>query len=117
MHAAIAHKTDQVKPLAPCLREGLHEDGILRELPFADRLIDPCQVLVDDPTRAQVQVSYFTVAHLAFWQAHILPAATDLCPWILGVEMIVKRRSREQRGVTAGHGASSSAGIDAPAIA
>ena len=36
------------------------------EFAFGNRLIDPRQVLIDDPARAEVEVANFGVTHLSF---------------------------------------------------
>ena len=71
----------------------------MREFAVGDRLVDPRQILVNDPARAEIQVADFGVAHLAFGQTDIRPARAQLARRIVAVKMIVKRRPREQRGV------------------
>jgi hypothetical protein len=42
----------------------------------SERLVNSRQILVDNPTRAKIEVSDFGIAHLSFGQSDILPART-----------------------------------------
>ena len=117
MHTAIADEAEEVQALAFRFLEGLDEHGHLREFAIADALVDASEVLIDDAARAEVQVTDFAVAHLAFGQPHVLAAGADGAARIRGIKMIMERRLREQRGIAVGLSLSFTAGIDAPAVA
>src|SRR5438132_11420132 len=82
-----------------------------------DRLIDARQLLINDPACSKVKVTNLRVAHLSFRQANIHAAGAQLRPWIVAIELIVKRRGREQCRVAVTLALLGPAGINAPAVA
>ena len=50
------------------------QGGVLEEAAVGDRVVDPGQVLLDDRSRAEVEVPDLGVAHLALGKAHVAPA-------------------------------------------
>src|SRR5947208_16900582 len=82
-----------------------------------DRLIDARQLLINDPACSKVKVTNLRVAHLSFRQANILAAGAQSRPWIIAIELIVKRRRRKQCCVGVTLALLAAAGIHAPAVA
>ena len=70
MHAAVAQQAQKMQaPLPPALHRPLKQQHVL-QLFFGDHQINSRDVHVHDASRAHVHVAHFTVAHLAFRQAH-----------------------------------------------
>ena len=117
MHPAIADETQEVNPLALRLLKSLLQHRHLRQFAIADAFVDARQVLIHHAARPEIQMAHLAVAHLAFWQTHILTARADRRVWIGGVQMIMKRRARQQGRIAIDFGFFFAAGIDAPAVA
>ena len=62
--------------MPPRLCKGILGNLVARKFSSRDRLVNSRQVLVDNPTRAKIQMSDFGVSHLSFGQSDILPART-----------------------------------------
>ena len=71
MHAPRADQPDEVQRAT--IRDDtpacVHEHGVREEAAVLDRIVDPNEILLDDTTRAEVQVSDLAVAHLSAGQA------------------------------------------------
>src|SRR4029077_6632531 len=87
------------------------------QLSIGDRLVDAREILVNYPARAEVQVAYFRVAHLALRQTNIHAARTESRPGISAVKVIVKGSLRQERRIPILLSFLSASGIDPPAIA
>src|SRR5438874_708819 len=99
MDAAVADEAQQVQAtLAPALHQ-VDEQRLLEELPAHDRRVNACDLLVDDPPRADVQVADFGISHQPVRQAHALARGVDERPGILLQEPRVIRRPRQRDGV------------------
>ena len=72
MHPTVGEKADQVKLTVPLPGQihGLMQNGITGKCALLHRQADPGQVLIDDPSPAQVEVSHLGVSHLASGQTH-----------------------------------------------
>ena len=97
--------------------EGFPQYWIASEFAVCDRLVNSRQVLIDDPAGSQVKMANFRVAHLSIGQADVSPARAQFSTGIVPVELVVKRRLREERCVRIFFALLSTARIDAPAIA
>ena len=117
MHAAIADEAEKMQTLAFRLRERFAQHFVLREFAVANRFVDAREVLINDASRAEIEMAHFTVAHLSGGQTHFFAAGTHLRPRIRRINLIVKRRAREQCGVAIFFGACATVGINAPAVA
>ncbi len=117
MHAAITHQAQEVQAFAFGLGKGIHQDGLPGEFAFTNALVDAGQVLIDDAAGPKVEVAHFAVAHLAIGEAHVLTTAAHGAPGVLGIELVVKGRVSQQRGVAVFDRRSFAAGIDPPAVA
>ncbi len=71
MDAAIGLEAHEVegRPALAGVGDGSEEGRVLEKAPVLDRLVDPEDVLLDDPARPEIEVSYLGVAHLACAQA------------------------------------------------
>ena len=72
---------------------------VLEERAVGDRAVDPLQVLVEHAARADRQMAYLRVPHLAGRQAHRLTRGLDRRVRALGPEPVEDRRVRELDGV------------------
>src|SRR5690606_5668975 len=76
VNPSIRQEAVQVK-LAPVflhVTDGSEEGVVFKEASLPDRLRHPGQILVDDSTCADVQVTHFGIAHLTLRQSHGLAA-------------------------------------------
>jgi len=85
--------------------EGGGEDGITEEALVGDRGVDARHVHADDAARAEVEMAYFGVSHLAVGESDEVLAGTDERVGIGGQKLVVGRLSREGDGVAVGLGA------------
>ena len=72
VYAAIRQEAVKMKLLAFCfgMLDGTEQRFVLLELTVADRLRNSRQILVDNTSSADIQMSDFRVTHLTVWQAH-----------------------------------------------
>ncbi len=86
--SAVRKEPGQVEPASCGLGPGdtVEEHGVGEEIAIRDRLADPGQVLVDDPSRADVQVPDFRVPHLPLGESHRHAGGTDVGTGVVGAE-------------------------------
>ena len=106
-----------MEPVSARGGEGFLRNFISFEFPGGDRLINAREILKDDAAGAQIEVADFGVSHLAFGQTDIGAARAQFAAWIIAIELIVKRRFRQERGVAVFFRLGFAAGINAPAVA
>ena len=117
VHSAVGKETNQVEPLPAGLGKGALQDGALRELPVLDRLVDPGQVLVDNPAGPKIEMADFRVPHLPVRQAHVQSRSAQKSLRILLEQDIVKRGGSQETGIPVFLCGRRPAGIHAPAVA
>jgi uncharacterized protein (DUF433 family) len=64
VHTAVGDQPDEVQPSTPRLRKSFRQNAVLLQFPLGDCLVDPGQVLVNDPARAQVEMADLIRAYL-----------------------------------------------------
>src|SRR4029453_1773561 len=106
-----------MRPRIPGAGGGFLKYLVAGEFAVRNRLVNSCQVLIDDPACSQIEMANFRVAHLSIRQANVSPARAQFTTWIGPVELVMKRRLREERCVRIFFALLSTARIDAPPIA
>src|ERR687888_537116 len=106
-----------MKPMPARSRESFLSDFISIELARGDRFVDSSKVLENDATRAQVEMTYFGVSHLAVGQSDIDAARAKFASGIVAIELVVKGRTRKESGVPVLLRFRFTAWINAPAVA
>jgi hypothetical protein len=71
MNATVGNQSQEMEAVAPRARESFLRDGIAAKFAFRDRLINSSKILINDPARAQIEMTYFRVPHLSFGKANI----------------------------------------------
>ena len=56
------------------LSERFLQNVVLLQFAVSDRFVDPGQVLINNPSRAEVEMADLGISHLPFGQPHVLPA-------------------------------------------
>ena len=97
--------------------EGFPQYSVSGQFAIRDCLVNPRQVLIDDPAGSQVKMADFRIAHLSVRQANVSPARTQSGTRVVSVELVVKRRPRQQRCVCIFFPFLSPSRVNAPAIA
>src|SRR5581483_6671440 len=69
------------------------------EAAVLDHQVDSRDVHMDDAARADVQVAYLAVSHLAVWQSHVLAAGVDQRIGILTQQAVVGWLVRQCNGI------------------
>ena len=100
VHAAVTHQAKQVQTGRSGLGKSGFQHGVFPHGTIFDGIIHPAEVLKDNAARAQVQVPYFGIAHLAVRKAHVLPGSAQQAVGIVGKEVISKRGISQNSGVT-----------------
>ena len=116
VHAAIRNQSQQMEPMRARLREAFLQHRITRQFSLRDRLINSSQVLINDSAGAEIQMAHFGIAHLSFRQTDIQPAGAQPAPGIILVELVVKRRAREQSRIAIFFALLPAARIDPPSV-
>src|SRR2546423_7353263 len=106
-----------MKTMAASFREGFMGDGIALQFTGRDRFVDPGEILIHYPPRAQIQVADLRVAHLPFRQSNIETAGAQFPARVIAIKSIVKRRPRQHCRVPVCFAFLAAAGIDAPTVA
>ena len=89
-----------MQPPASRLSESFLQNAILLQFAVSDRFVDPGQVLINNPSRAEIEMTDLGISHLPFGQTDVLPARAQRRARIILIETVVKRRLREQGRVT-----------------
>src|SRR6266699_4464037 len=117
MHTAVGNKPEQMKAMATRASQRFLHHLVGCQFAVPDRFVNSGQVLINNPPSTQVKMSNFRIAHLSIRQTNIGPAGAQFTAWIIPIELVVKRRPREERCVSIFFALLSTAGINAPAIA
>ena len=104
VHAAVRDEADEVQRVAGAgaAVERRAERRVVEEAAVANAAIDPRQVLIDDPPRADVHVPDLGVAHLAGRQPDGLAARVERGVRVPGGELAVRGRGRPRYRVVVG---------------
>lgn len=76
---------------------------MLMEFTFAHGLVDAREFLIDDSSGADIEVTDFGVAHLAFWQSHRFTISDEFVVGVFLMEVIDERRIGLSEGVSGGY--------------
>ena len=73
VYATIRYQAHKVNGFVVCfgISKGVFEYGLVFECVLPHRHIDFRQILIDHPTRTQIYVSDFAIAHLSFRKANV----------------------------------------------
>src|SRR4029453_14931711 len=80
-------------------------------------LINPGEILINDPACSEIKMAHFRVPHLSLWQPNVPAAGAQPRPGIIAIYLIVKRRGSEQRCVAVLFTLLRAPGINAPPVA
>src|SRR5258705_6481755 len=100
--AAVGDEAEQVQAAAraatgavACGQQGV----VFEEAAVGDRVVDPGQVLLDDRTGAEVEMTHLRIAHLPVGKADVTALGGKFGVWKLRPETIEDRRLGEEDGV------------------
>ena len=116
VHSAIRDQPDEMQPPASRVSECLLQNAILLQFAVSDRFVDPGQVLINNPPRAEIEMADLRVSHLPFRQPHVLAARAQCRARIILIETVVKGRLREQSRVAVLLPVCFSAGVNPPSV-
>src|SRR5437870_11352396 len=105
-----------MKPVLARGGECFLRDIIPREFAIGDRFVDPTEVLINDPAGSQIEMADLGIAHLSFGQTDVGSARAQFAAGVTAVELVMKRRVREERGVAIFLALVFAAGVNAPAV-
>src|SRR5689334_11741532 len=88
---------------------GREQHFIGKELAILDHHINLGDVHVNDATGADIQMTYFAVAHLTGWQSDIAPAGVHQRAGILAQQFVVNRLARQRDAIALSLGTKSPA--------
>jgi hypothetical protein len=117
VHAAVGDQPKQMQSMSARSTKGVLQNMIPFQFAIGDGLINPGEVLINDPASSEIKVANLGVTHLSFRQANVHAAGAQSRPGIIAIQTIVKRRGREQCCVAVLFTLLRAAGIDAPPIA
>jgi hypothetical protein len=99
VHAAIGEKPQEMQGVTTSGAHGGQEHRIFEERAIVDALIDAHDILVDDASRADVEMADFAVAHLAHWKPDPFLRGLDQRARVIAPEPVEHRSARETNGV------------------
>jgi len=117
VHTSIRNQSKKMKAMAASFRENILGDGIVLQLSFGNGFVDPGEILINNPARAEVEVADFGVAHLSLRQTDVRTTGTQFPSGIIAVKPVVERGAGKQGGVAVLLAFFAAAGIDSPTIA
>src|SRR6266487_1291714 len=100
MHTAVGKKPEQMRAMATSASQRFLHHLVACQFAVRDRFVNSGQVLINNPPSTQVKMSNFRIAHLPIRQTNIGPAGAQFTAWIIPIELVVKRRPREERCVS-----------------
>src|SRR6266853_6997108 len=106
VHAAIRDQAEQMELTSTGSRvlHAIEQHRMFEELTILDHQLDAGRIHVDHAPGSNVQMSYFTVAHLIVRQTDVLAAGMDQRVGILAQQPVVNRLSGKGDGVSFGFG-------------
>ena len=107
--AAVRDEADEMKRAAPVAApvHRVDERFVVEEIAVPDALVDPREVLVDDPAGAHVHVADLGVSHLAGRQADRFAGGDQLRMRVACEQRVVDRLGRQRDRVVIAFGAQS----------
>ena len=115
--AAIRHEADEVEAGRLRFFQRFSENRIAGQCAFCDCLVDAGEVLVNDATRAEVEVADLRVTHLAWGQADIEAGSAQEGGWVGGEHLVMEWGLGEQHGIAVLFCGCLSSGVEPPAVA
>ena len=116
VNTAIRDESDQVEAVAMRGLENFLKDRVTVESAILNGEIDAGELLIDDATCAEIEMSYFGIPHLAFGQADLESARLESGLGVGGVELIMHWGRGQKGGISLEGGALSACRIDPPAV-
>ncbi len=116
MDAAIRNESDQVEAVAMGGLENFLEDRIMVESAILNGEVDAGELLIDDATCAEIEMSYFGIPHLAFRQADLESTRLESRLGVSDVELIMHWGRGQEGGVSLECGPLPPGRIDSPTI-
>src|SRR2546423_15074606 len=92
VHAAIGNQPNEMKPACPRLAECFLQNFISRQLALRDRFVNPSQILINDPTGAEIEMANLGIPHLSLRQTDVTATRAQGRAWIFAIKPIVKWR-------------------------
>src|ERR1700730_10716573 len=100
MAAAIRKQPDEMEPGGFRSHKRLTDHRIGGPFSVENRFVDPGQVLVNDSSSTQIEMTNFGISHLALGQSNVHPTRAQVTPRISLIQVIVVGRTCEQRRVS-----------------
>src|SRR5882724_6583682 len=67
VHAAVGHQPEEMQSMSARTGKGVLQDTIAFQFTIGDGLINPSEVLINDPASSEIKVANFRVPHLSLW--------------------------------------------------
>src|SRR5689334_5215069 len=96
--------------------ESFVDDRVPSQLTVRDGFVNSGEVLVDDSSGAEVEVSDLRVAHLSLRKANVHARSAHLAPGVSSIQLIMKGSTGKQRCVPVSDCLRFSVGINAPPV-
>ena len=116
VNTAIRNESDQVEAVSMGGLDNFLEDRITVESAILNSEIDAGELLIDDATCAEIEMSYLGVSHLALGQADLEPARLESGLGVSGVELIMHWGRGQKGGISLDGGALPASWIDPPTV-
>src|SRR5438034_7609972 len=85
--------------MPPRSGEGSLQSRVPLQFARGDGFVNSRQVLIHDSPGSEIEMAHFRVAHLTIAQTHIGAAGAQFPTRIVAIELVVKRRMCEKRGI------------------
>lgn len=116
VNTAIRNESDQVEAVSMGGLDNFLEDRITVESAILNGEIDAGELLIDDATCAEIEMSHLGVSHLALRQADLESARLESGLGVSGVELIMHWGRGQKGGISLEGGALPASWIDPPTV-
>jgi len=67
VHAAVGHQPEEMQSMPGSSGKGVLQNTIAFQFAIGDGLINPSEVLINDPASSEIKMANFRVSHLSLW--------------------------------------------------
>ena len=100
MDSAIRDQADEMESARFGFFQSLFENFVFCEAAIGNGFVDAREILVNDATRAEIEVTYLGISHLSLGEADIHTGSGEEAVGILGKDFVGERSVRENDSIT-----------------
>jgi hypothetical protein len=99
VNPAVGNQPEEMKPRILSVIKSLAYHVVRCQLPVDDRFVDSGEILVNNSTGSEIEMTHLRIPHLPIRQAYIHTTRAQTAQGIFLIETIVKWRLRQERRI------------------